>query len=129
MRSDADGIIFDLEDAVAEGQKESARKLLASALNDLAFGAKTVAVRINGIATTQMYKDVIALAEQCPRLDLIVQPMVEHAWHVQCVATLLDQVQRSTGNPRTIAIEAIIETPLGLENLGRLPKSLHGWRP
>src|SRR6185369_15312409 len=52
-----------------------------------------------------------------PRLDLIVQPMVEHAWHVQCVATLLDQVQRSTGNPRTIAIEAIIETPLGLENL------------
>jgi len=117
LASDADGIIFDLEDAVAEGQKESARKLLASALNDLAFGAKTVAVRINGIATTQMYKDVIALAEQCPRLDLIVQPMVEHAWHVQCVATLLDQVQRSTGNPRTIAIEAIIETPLGLENL------------
>ena len=43
--------------------------------------------------------------------------MVEHAWHVQCVATLLDQIQRSTGNPRAIAIEAIIETPLGLENL------------
>src|ERR1700737_4916627 len=73
LASEADGIIFDLEDAVAEGQKESARKLLVSALNDLHFGLKTVAVRINGIATTQMYKDVIALAEQCPRLDLIVQ--------------------------------------------------------
>src|SRR5215831_4764806 len=98
IASDADGIIFDLEDAVAEAQKESARELLVSAINRLDFGLKTVAVRINGIATTQMYKDLIALAEQCPRLDLIVQPMVEHAWHVQCVATLLDQVQRSTGN-------------------------------
>lgn len=122
LASDADGIIFDLEDAVAEGEKESARKLLLSALNDLNLGAKTVAVRINSIATTQMYKDVIALAEQCPRLDLIVQPMVEHAWHVQCVATLLDQIQRSTGNERAIGIEAIIETPMGLENLGEIAK-------
>ena len=122
LGSDADGIIFDLEDAVAEGQKEAARKLLVSALNDLNFSGKTVAVRINGIATTQMYKDVIDLAEQCPRLDLIVQPMVEHAWHVQCVATLLDQIQRSTGNQKTIGIEAIIETPLGMENLGEIAK-------
>src|SRR5882757_2329544 len=120
LASEADGIIFDLEDAVAEGRKESARKLLVSALNDLDFGVKTVAVRINGIATPQMYKDVIALAEQCPRLDLIVQPMVEHAWHVQCVAVLLDQIQRSRGNERAIGIEAIIETPLGLENLGEI---------
>ncbi len=122
LASEADGIIFDLEDAVAEGQKESARKLLVSALNDLDFGVKTVAVRINGIDTPQMYKDVIALAEQCPRLDLIVQPMVEHAWHVQCVATLIQQVQRSTGCPRMVGIEAIIETPMGLENLGEIAK-------
>jgi malyl-CoA/(S)-citramalyl-CoA lyase len=122
LASEADGIIFDLEDAVAEGQKESARKLLVSALNDLDFGDQTVAVRINGIATAQMYKDVIALAEQCPRLDLIVQPMVEHAWHVQCVATLIDQVQRSTGSTRMLGIEAIIETPMGLENLGEIAK-------
>ena len=122
IASDADGIIFDLEDAVAEGQKESARELLVSAINDLDFGSKTVAVRINGIAAAQMYKDVIVLAEQCPRLDLIVQPMVEHAWHVQCVATLLDQVQRSTGNERAIGIEAIIETPMGLENLREIAK-------
>jgi malyl-CoA/(S)-citramalyl-CoA lyase len=125
LSSDADGIIFDLEDAVAEGQKESARKTLISALNRLDFGSKTVAVRINGIAATQMYKDVIGLAEQCPRLDLIVQPMVEHAWHVHCVAALLDQVERSTGSERTIGIEAIIETPMGLENLGEIAKVSH----
>ena len=123
LSSDADGIIFDLEDSVVEKQKESAREILVSALNRLDFGGKTVAVRINGIETPHMYKDVIALAERCPRLDLIVQPKVEHPWHVQCVATLLNQVQRFTGNKRNIGIEAIIETPMGLENLGDIAKS------
>jgi malyl-CoA/(S)-citramalyl-CoA lyase len=51
--------------------------------------------------------------------------MVEHAWHLQCVATLLDQVQRSTGNERAIGIEAIIETPMGLENLGEIARVSH----
>jgi malyl-CoA/(S)-citramalyl-CoA lyase len=125
LGSDADGIIFDLEDSVAEGQKRLARSTLVSALNQFDFGAKTVAVRINGIASPHMYKDVIGLAEQCPRLDLIVQPMVEHAWHVQCVAALLDQVQRSTGNERAIGIEAIVETPMGLENLGEIASVGH----
>lgn len=122
IASDADGIIFDLEDSVAEGQKEPARKALVSALNRLDFGAKTVAVRINGIETPHLYKDVIALAEQCPRLDLIVQPMVEHPWHVHCVATLLDQAQRFNHSTKTIGIEAIIETPMGLENLGEIAR-------
>ena len=58
----ADGIIFDLEDSVAEGQKHLARAKLLSALNDLDFGLKTVAVRINGIESPHMYKDVIGLA-------------------------------------------------------------------
>jgi malyl-CoA/(S)-citramalyl-CoA lyase len=122
VNSDADGIIFDLEDSVAEKQKESARETLVAALNRLDFGVKTVAVRINGIETPQMYKDVIALAERCPRLDLIVQPMVEHAWHVQCVAALLNQAQRFSGNERAVGIEAIIETPMGLENLGEIAR-------
>jgi malyl-CoA/(S)-citramalyl-CoA lyase len=42
---------------------------------------------------------------------------------VQCVATLLDQIQRSTGNECAIGIEAIIETPMGLENLGEIAKA------
>jgi malyl-CoA/(S)-citramalyl-CoA lyase len=121
--SDADGIIFDLEDSVAEGQKELGRQTVVSALNRLDFGSKILAVRINGIETPQFYKDVIALGEQCPRLDLIVQPMVEYGWHVHCTATLLDQIQRSTGSERTIGIEAIIETPMGLENLGEIARA------
>jgi malyl-CoA/(S)-citramalyl-CoA lyase len=120
---EADGIIFDLEDSVAERQKDRARKTLVSALNDLDFGAKAVAVRINGVDSCHMYKDVIALAEQCPRLHFIVQPMVEEAGHVRFLSTLLDQVQGSEGTSQKIAIEAIIETPLGLENLREIAVS------
>lgn len=70
-----------------------------------------------------MYKDVIALAEQCPRLDFIVQPMVEQTWHVQFLSTLLDQIQGSHGGSKTVGIEAIIETPMGLENLREIAGS------
>lgn len=123
LASDADGIIFDLEDSVAEAQKDQARKILVSALNDLDFGRKTVAVRINGVDSPHMYKDVIALAEHCPRLDFIVQPMVDDARHVQFLSTLLDQVERSKGRSQRIGIEAIIETPLGLEHLREIATS------
>ena len=117
IHSDADGIIFDLEDSVAEGQKDTARKTLVSVLNDLDFGIKTVAVRINGVQSPYMYRDVVALAEHCPRLDFLVQPMVESAHHLQFASILLDQIQRSKARRPPIGIEAIIETPLGVENL------------
>jgi malyl-CoA/(S)-citramalyl-CoA lyase len=42
---------------------------------------------------------------------------------VQFLATLLDQIQRSQGSSQTIGIEAIIETPMGLENLGEIAKA------
>src|SRR5690348_12588520 len=71
IASEADGIIFDLEDSVVEDQKAAGRKILISALNKLDFGRKSVAVRINGVESEHMYKDVIGLAEECPRLDLI----------------------------------------------------------
>jgi malyl-CoA/(S)-citramalyl-CoA lyase len=121
--SDADGIIFDLEDSVAEGQKDEARKTLVATLNDFDFGGKAVAARINGVDSCHMYKDVIALAEQCPRLDFIVQPMVEDAWHVQFLSTLLDQIQCSSAGSKAVGIEAIIETPMGLENLREISDS------
>jgi len=117
ITSDADGIIFDLEDSVPTPVKARAREVLLRILRELDFGKKTIAVRINGIESGHMYQDVISLAEQCSRLDFIIQPKVEHAWHVQFLSTLLDQIERLKGTARSIGIEAIIETPLGIENL------------
>jgi malyl-CoA/(S)-citramalyl-CoA lyase len=118
--SAADGIILDLEDAVAPHQKEAARAAAIQALNEVDWGAKNMAVRINGTDTPLTYKDVVGLVEGCPRLDLIVLPMVSTPDDARFVSTLIEQIERGLGRPRRVGIEGIIETPLGLENVSAI---------
>ena len=71
-KSDADVIFLDLEDAVAPDDKEKARENIIQALNDVDFGNKIISVRINGLDTHYMYRDVIDIIEKGgERLDLI----------------------------------------------------------
>ena len=55
----ADIIMFDLEDAVALDEKEQARRNVVEAIQDLDWGERTLSVRINGLDTTIMYRDLI----------------------------------------------------------------------
>src|SRR3546814_16938903 len=57
--SAADVVFLDLEDAVAPDDKEQARKNIVKALNEVDWGSKTLSVRINGLDTHYMYRDVI----------------------------------------------------------------------
>ena len=71
---DADFVFLDLEDAVAPGDKVQARKNAIEAVNGLDWKGKgkTIAVRINGLDTHYMYRDVIDLVEQAgEKLDTI----------------------------------------------------------
>ncbi len=61
--SAADVIFLDLEDAVAPDDKEQARKNIIQALNDLDWGNKTMMIRINGLDTHYMYRDVVDIVE------------------------------------------------------------------
>src|SRR6185295_3096934 len=70
-RSATDVVFIDLEDAVAPDDKVKARTNAIAALNDVDWGEKTVAVRINGLDTHYMYRDVVDVVEACPRLDLL----------------------------------------------------------
>ena len=119
----ADGIILDLEDAVAPHLKDEARSAAVAALNDVDWGAKTMAVRINAVETPHNHADVLALVASAPRLDLIVLPMVNTPDDVRFVATLLDQAERKLGRDKRIGIEGILETPLGLENAGAIAQA------
>ena len=56
-----DVIFLDLEDAVAPDEKEQARKNIIEALNDIDWNTKTMSVRINGLDTHFMYRDVVDL--------------------------------------------------------------------
>ena len=66
MKSGADFVFLDLEDAVAPDDKLSARRNVIEALNDLDWRAHgvTISVRINGLDTQFMVRDVVDLVEQ-----------------------------------------------------------------
>jgi malyl-CoA/(S)-citramalyl-CoA lyase len=115
--SDADVIFLDLEDAVAPARKEAARAAAIAALNDLDWGRKTMAVRVNGLDTPWAHHDILEVAERAPRLDLILLPKAGSAFEVQFVAQLLTLVERQTGRAKRTGVEVLIETAKGVANV------------
>jgi citrate lyase subunit beta/citryl-CoA lyase len=116
----ADYVFLDLEDAVAPPEKDQARKNVVAALRDLDWAARgiTVSVRVNGLDTPYMYRDVIDVMEQAgDRVDTILVPKVGTPADLYCVETLMDQVEQGKGYPARAGTEALIETALGMANV------------
>ncbi len=117
-KSAADVIFLDLEDAVAPDKKEEARRNVIRALNEIDWGNKTVSVRVNGLDTHYMYRDVVEVIEQTgERLDLFMIPKVGTAADVYAVDMLVSQVEQAKGRKKRIGFELIIETALGMQNV------------
>lgn len=117
-RSAADVIFLDLEDAVAPDDKPQARKNIIQAVGDIDWGKKSLAVRINGLDTHFMYRDVVDVLEQSSdRLDLIMIPKVGTAADVYAVDMLVTQIEAAMGRKKRIGFELIIETALGMQNI------------
>jgi len=119
--SAADVIFLDLEDAVAPDDKVQARKNIIKALNTIDWGTKTMSVRINGLDTHYMYRDVVDIIEQGgDRLDLIMIPKVGTAADVYAVDMLVTQCEDAVGRKKRIGFEMIIETALGMANVDEI---------
>ena len=117
-QGNADVIFLDLEDAVAPGDKAQARKNVIAAINDIDWGTKTLSVRINGLDTSYMYRDVIDVIEQTgDRLDLFMIPKVGTPSDVYAVDMLTTQCEDARGRTKRIGFELIIETALGMSNV------------
>jgi malyl-CoA/(S)-citramalyl-CoA lyase len=116
-RSRADVIFLDLEDAVAPDDKEQARRNVIAALNEVDWGSKTMMVRINGLDTHYMYRDVIDLVEACPRLDMLLIPKVGVAADVYALDMLVTQIEFAKKRTKRIGFEVLIETALGMANV------------
>ena len=114
----ADVVFLDLEDAVAPSDKVQARKNIIAALNDLDWSGKTVSVRINGLDTHYMYRDVVDVIEQAgANLDMIMIPKVGTASDVYALDMMVTQIEAAMGLKKRIGFELIIETALGMENV------------
>lgn len=116
-KSGADVIFLDLEDAVAPDDKGQARKNVVAALNDIDWGTKTLSVRINGLDTHYMYRDVIDLVENCPRLDMLLIPKIGVPADIYAVDMLVTQIEQARPRDKRIGFEVLIETALGWSNV------------
>jgi citrate lyase subunit beta/citryl-CoA lyase len=126
LDSTADYIFLDLEDAVAPGDKEQARRNVIQALHDHDWRGrgKTICVRINGIDTHYMYRDVVDVVEQAgARLDTILIPKVGVPADVYLVDALLTQIEAAKGIGHRIGIDVLIETTLGMANVEAIAQS------
>jgi citrate lyase subunit beta/citryl-CoA lyase len=106
----ADGLILDLEDAVAPDAKAQARDQIRDALKAGGYGGREIVVRVNGLATPWGLDDLA----QAGRFgaDAILLPKVESAGMVREAEAALD----THGAPAGLPIWCMIETPLGVLN-------------
>lgn len=131
-KSAADVVFLDLEDAVAPDDKEQARKNVIKAINEIDWGTKSLSVRINGLDTHYMYRDVVDVLEQAgDRLDLIMIPKVGTAADVYAIDMMATQIETAKKRRKKVGFELIIETALGMQNVeaiagaSRRNESLH----
>jgi citrate lyase subunit beta/citryl-CoA lyase len=115
-------VLFDLEDATAPSEKESARAVIVASLRELDFGARSLSVRVNGVDTAWCYRDLVDVGEAVgDKLDTIIVPKVESAADVHFVDRLLSQIESGRGWPlQRIGVEVLIESASGLQRVDEI---------
>ena len=120
----ADIVFLDLEDSVAPDDKIKARQNIIEALNTLDWSTKTVSIRINGLDTHYMYRDVIDVIEQAGQfVDLIMIPKVGTSSDIYALDMMCTQIEDGMKLNKRIGFELIIETALGMANLFEIASS------
>jgi citrate lyase subunit beta/citryl-CoA lyase len=109
----ADGLILDLEDSIAPGDKESARELVPAAIDRLrATYRGDVLVRINQPLELAV-RDIEAAV--LPGVAALVVTKAEGASHLRLLDELASRLEAKRGLPdRAIRFMALIESPAAL---------------
>lgn len=101
----ADGLIFDLEDAVLPESKTTARAAAVSAANSKGYGKREILIRVNGLDTQWFEDDLKAVAKSAA--DGVVVPKINTLDDMRRI----DQVLRSSGARDGLMIWPMMETP------------------
>ena len=104
----ADGLILDLEDAVAPDAKEMARRQVCEAVGEGGYGMRELLIRVNGLGSPWGYTDVVEASKT--NADAILLPKVESADTIRKLEAIMDANGASDG----MAIWAMMETPRGM---------------
>lgn len=119
----SDGVVLDLEDAVAMVEKDTARILVSKYLKQGEFGSCYVSVRINGV-DTEYWKDDLAAIVPNKRLDGIRAPKVEDAGTVKIIDEELSRLEEKNGLPvGKLTLHCLLETAHGIWNAYEIAKA------
>jgi citrate lyase subunit beta/citryl-CoA lyase len=110
-----DSVIFDLEDAVAENQKDAARFSLYHTLKSVDYGQVERVVRINGLDTPHWREDVrVCVAGGA---DAIRIAKCESSEDVKRVEAAVDAAEKEfLSEPGATMLLAAVESPRGVLN-------------
>ena len=105
----ADGVIFDLEDAVSPDEKDAARVLVRNTIKYMDLSSCEVIVRINSVDTPYWKDDIYAILPQ--NLSMILLPKTNGKEDVLKVADFLQEAQKELGiKDCGVGIMPLVET-------------------
>ncbi|MEM1418207.1 MAG: CoA ester lyase [Myxococcota bacterium] len=105
---DADGLILDLEDAVAPDAKATARAQVIAAVKAGGYGHRELFVRANAIDTPWGHEDLVTAATS--GADAVILPKVESADAIRAAVRVLE----GAGAPDALDLWVMMETPRGI---------------
>ncbi len=110
----ADAIVFDLEDAVTEDEKDEARDLLVEYLSHMDYGEAELIVRINSFDSVYGKADLQAMI---PLHKAIIRiPKVETAAEIRHTEAYVQELEKQYSlTPGSTKFHILLETPLGIE--------------
>ena len=111
----ADSVIFDLEDAVAITEKDSARILVREALKNNDYSETEIVVRINPLSTPFAKKDIEVIGRTQPDAILLPKASEEDMRYLDSALTKIEIEKGFSLN--SIKIHALIETAMGVETV------------
>ena len=104
----ADGLIMDLEDAVAPDAKADARTRVCETIAQGGYGQRETIVRVNALSTPWGYQDIVCASRS--GADAILLPKVESASAVRQA----EEVMIEHGASEDMSIWCMVETPRGV---------------
>ncbi|MEJ0011127.1 MAG: CoA ester lyase [Bauldia sp.] len=106
----ADVIIFDLEDSVSTANKERAREAVAQAVAEMVNGAREIVVRVNGLDTPWIARDVAAMVAAKPNALLL--PKIARTDDIRRARAAIS----AASPPKDMSLWVMIETPAAILN-------------
>ncbi|MTI49328.1 MAG: CoA ester lyase [Firmicutes bacterium] len=118
----ADSVIFDLEDAISLGEKDSARILVRNALETLNYNGTEIIIRINAINTSFWQKDLDMIIPKNP--NIIMPPKIESKEDIIEIENYITKIEeRDNLVKNEIKLIPLIESALGVENAFEIAKA------